>query len=185
MAETDTPFAQKTKAATLLASADDNTPNIDGKDADQSVTWTASEFIAHDKTIFWYLGLTVVALLLALGIYLLTKDAVSSAVIIVAALFLAYYGSHQPRQLEYKLNAQGIKVGERHYGYNAFRSFSVIPEGAFSSIVFMPLKRFALPLTLYYAPGDEDKIVKILADQLPLAERRPDAVDSLMRRIRF
>ncbi len=174
-AEPDTPFAAN----------DSETSNTDEAKTPGSVTWTASEFIAHDKTVVWYLGLMVAAALLAAGIYWLTKDMVSAAVIIVAALFLAYYGSHQPRQLEYHLDGQGVKVGERHYGYSAFRSFSVMPEGAFSSIVFMPLKRFALPLTLYYAPDDEDKIVKILSDQLPLEDRRPDAVDSLMRRIRF
>jgi hypothetical protein len=183
MAEIDTPFAQKSETAESFQTTGDT--DSDKPDTSQSVTWTASEFIAHDKTIGWYLGLIVVALLLATGIYALTKDMVSAAVIIVAALFLAYYGSHQPRQLEYRLDGQGIKVGERHYGYSSFRSFSVIPEGAFSSIVFMPLKRFALPLTLYDAPDDEDKIVKILSNQLPLEERRPDAIDSLMRRIRF
>lgn len=151
----------------------------------KTVTWTASEFIAHDKTIGWYIGLMAGAVVLAAVIYFLTKDAVSTAVVIVAALFLAYYGSHKPRQLEYSLDNQGISVGTKHYAYDSFRSFSVIQEGAFSSIVFMPLKRFAVPLTLYYPPDDEDAIVKVLSDQLPHVDRRPDVIDNLMRRIRF
>ncbi len=61
----------------------------------------------------------------------------------------------------------------------------MVPEGAFSSVVFMPLKRFAPPRTIYYAPEDEDRIVGLLVNRLPLEEHRADAVDGLMRRIRF
>ena len=186
MAKTEPTGTTETNEIPFAAAATETAGNDQDKaDTLQDVTWTASEFIAHDKTAGWYIGLMAVAILLAAAIYLLTSDPVSAAVIIVAALFLAYYGSHKPRQLEYHLDSEGIKVGERHYGYDAFRSFSVVPEGAFSSIVFMPLKRFALPLTLYYAPDDEEKIVSLLVDRLPLEEHRPDAVDSLMRRIRF
>ena len=181
--EPPTPFAQKSENSQPFA-ADDSPVGTDTENP-QTISWTASEFIAHNKTFGWYAGLVVVALILAAGIHLITKDFVAPAVVIVAAAFLGYYGSHKPRELEYRLDRRGISVGERQFSYDAFRSFSVIPEGAFSSIVFMPLKRFALPLTLYYAPQDETKIVNILSDQLPLEERRPDAIDRLMHRIRF
>jgi hypothetical protein len=61
----------------------------------------------------------------------------------------------------------------------------VVPEGAFSSIVFMPLKRFAPLTTIYYAPEDESKIITILTDRLPFEERKAAAIDSLMKRVRF
>ena len=178
-----TPFAQSSEAATPFVATPE--PETTPEDKPGTITWTASEFIAHDKGIGWYLGLTVVTVICATLIYLITKDKVSPGVVLVAALLLGIYGARQPRQMEYRLDRQGITVGSRHFLYGSFRSFSIIPEGAFSSIVFMPLKRFALPLTLYHAPDDEDNIVNILSDQLPLEQRRPDAVDSLMRRIRF
>jgi hypothetical protein len=181
--EPPTPFAQKSEDNQPFAAAD-SPADVDAENP-QTISWTASEFIAHDKTFGWYVGLAVVALILAAGIHLITKDLVAPAVVIVAAAFLGYFGSHKPRELEYRLDQKGVSIGERQFSYNAFRSFSVIPEGAFSSIVFMPLKRFALPLTLYYAPRDETNIVNILSNQLPLEERRPDAIDRLMRRIRF
>lgn len=149
------------------------------------ISWTASEFIAHEKSAGWYLGVVVASVLCGGLVYFITKDKVSMSVVLMAGFVLGFYGARKPKQIQYHLDNQGITVGSKHFVYNSFRSFSVIPEGAFSSIVFMPHKRFALPLTLYYAPDDEDNIVDILADQLPLEERRPDAVDSLMRRIRF
>jgi hypothetical protein len=98
---------------------------------------------------------------------------------------LGFYAAHQPRQLEYEIGRRGLSIGGKYHGYDEFKSFSILPEGAFSSIVFMPLKRFAPPITIYYAPEDEEKILAVLSGSLPYEEPRRDAVDSLMKRIRF
>jgi len=151
----------------------------------ESVTWTASEFVAHNKSVGWYAMLILGSVLVAAIIFFLTRDLVSGGVVIIAGLLLAVYGSHKPRQVQYVIDRRGVGVGQRRHSYDEFRSFSVVSEGAFSGLVLMPLKRFALPLTMYYAPADEDRILGMLSDQLPLEEHRPDAIDTLLRRIRF
>ena len=150
-----------------------------------SITWTASEFVAHDKSAGWYFALAVSAALISALVYLITKDVISVAVVVVAALLLGVYGSHKPRELEYRLDEHGIGIAHKYYSFDQFRSFSVRAEGAFTSIIFMPLKRFAPPISIYYAPDDEDKIMAALSSRLPFEEARRDAVDNLMRRIRF
>lgn len=149
------------------------------------VSWTASEFVHHEKSLGWYFGLAIGAAILAFFIYLLTEDVISVVVVIMAAVVLGIYGSHHPRQLHYKLNGHSLTIGGKQYDYGGFKSFSVVPEGAFSGIVFMPLKRFAPPLTIYYAPEDQDKIMAVLSTALPYEEPRRDVVDNFMRRIRF
>lgn len=151
----------------------------------EEISWTASEFVAHDKSFGWYVTLAFVASLVAVGVYFLTKDYVSSGVVIFAAIIFGIYGSHKPRQLPYRLNHQGITIDKKHYSFNEYRSFSVIQEEVFSSITLMPLKRFAPPLSLYFAPEDEEKILNLLSTCLPFEERKRDAVDALMHRIRF
>lgn len=151
----------------------------------EAIMWTASEFIDHAKPFGWYAALMGSALAFAVVVYLVTRDLVSVGVVIIAALLLGIYAGHKPKQLEYRLDSSGLSVGPRHFGYNEFRSFSVLPEGGISSIVFMPLKRFAVPTTIYYPPDDEDRIVGMLADRLPMEKRDHDAVDKLMHRIRF
>ncbi len=155
------------------------------KGGSQSITWMASEFVHHEKSTGWYVMLAVGSLLLAALVFILTKDAVSVGVVIIAGLLLGTYGAHQPRQLKYRLDNQGVGVGAKYYRYDEFKSFSIVPEGVFSSIVFMPLKRFGLPTTIYYAPEDEENILAILADKLPVEGHRHDAFDRLIRRIRF
>ncbi|HEX5744360.1 MAG TPA: hypothetical protein VFX84_02830 [Candidatus Saccharimonadales bacterium] len=150
-----------------------------------AITWTASEFIAHDKSFGWYAALGLATAAFAGLVFLVSGDLISVGVVVVAAMLLGSYAGHKPRQMEYRLDAKGLGIGPRHFRYGDFRSFSVIDEGAFSSIVFMPLKRFAAPTTIYYPPEEEDRIVGMLSDRLPMEERGHDAVDRLMHRIRY
>jgi len=150
-----------------------------------SISWTASEFVAHEKSAGWYGTLMLAAAIIAALIYLATKDIITATVVIIAALAFAVIAGRKPRQLQYQLDNTGVTVGHKQLAYHTFKSFSVVPEGAFSSIVFRPLKRFSSLTTIYYAPQDEEKIVNLLSDHLPMEERKPDAVDSMMRRIRF
>ncbi len=150
------------------------------------VRWTASEFIAHHKTAGWY-GLLFVAAFVAAGlVYLLTRgDKISSVVVIVAAIFFAITASRKPRVLDYEVSNSGITIGQRFYAYGSFRSFSIVEDGAFSSISFMPLKRFMPAITIYYAQDDEDRIVEVLGRYLPIEPARQDALDRFVKHIRF
>jgi hypothetical protein len=149
------------------------------------VSWTASEFIAHEKSTNWYVVLFGGAVIAAGLLWLITKDIISSVAILVAVGILASYSSRKPRELQYTLDDHGIMIGEKRYPYTAFRSFSVIVEGPFSSIELMPLKRFSPPISIYYDPANEDAIADALTPHLPFQPHEPDPVDKLIKRIRF
>ena len=158
---------------------------VDDQVANNAVEWRASEFVHHDKSSSWYIVLGVVALVVAVLIYLITRDFISVAVIVFGSLLFGIYAGRQPRQLEYRVDNRGVQIGQKYYGFDNFKSFSIASEGAFSSIVFMPLKRFSPMITIYFPPEDEDSIVNILAVSIPYEEYKLDAVDRLMKSIRF
>jgi hypothetical protein len=159
-----------------------DTPPVDLPD---QLSWTASEFIAHEKSAGWYSLLALAALAVAALIYWLTRDKISTGVVIFAAIALGIFAAHKPKTQQYALSQDGLHVGQKLYGFQGFKSFSVGEEGAIASIVFMPLKRFMPPLTIYVAPDIEDQVVNFLADYLPFEQHKTDAVDNLLRRIRF
>jgi hypothetical protein len=152
---------------------------------ENGVTWEASEFIAHDKSASWFVGLAVAAVILAAVVYIASKDIVSTGVIIIAAIIFGVYGNHKPRQMTYQLSSQGIAISNKVYSYDDYKSFSIRPEGSLMSLTFMPLKRFSPPLTIYYNAPQEESIMKILTARMPYEEPRRDTVDSLMKKIRF
>ena len=150
-----------------------------------AVTWTASEFVAHHKTTGWYVMLFAAALVGAGAVYLFTHDIISSSVVIIAAVFFGVFAARQPRELRYSLDGRGVQIGAKYYSLAGFRSFSVVPEGGVTSIILMPLRRFAPLTTLYFADQDESRIVDILSLSLPLEEYRHDVIDQFLHRIRF
>jgi len=150
-----------------------------------SVSWSASEFIVHEKKTGWYGLLALAGIFIAAAVYLLTKDKISSIMIMFATLILGVFAARRPRTLDYQVDSSGIHIGPKSYPYEDFKSFSVIDEGAISSINLTPLKRFMAGITVYYDPKDEDRIVTVLSDYLPFEEGKKDVVDRFMHRIRF
>jgi len=151
----------------------------------KAVQWTASEFIAHHKTSGWYLLLASGAAALSAVVYLVTRDKVSTVMIAVVAIIFGIFASRKPRELAYSVDNENLQIADKIYPYTSFRSFSVVREEGVDSIRFMPLKRFMPILSIYFEPKDEQHIVDVLSQYLPVEERQLDAVDKLMHKIRF
>jgi hypothetical protein len=152
---------------------------------DNAIEWTASEFIAHDKGISWYLILAGLTLVVSAVLYLFTRDFVSIAAVVALAAILGVAASRKPRIVAYRIDRGGLTVGKQFHPYGNFKSFAVIDEGAFASITLLPLKRFNLPLSLYFSPEDEQEIMDVLAKHLPVQPGALDSVDRLMRNLHF
>ncbi len=150
-----------------------------------SISWTASEFVSRQKSGNWYVIVVIAFLVLAVGVWIIFRDIVSTFVTAFAGVALSYYGSRKPSQIQYKLGYEGLTIGNRQLAFGDFRAFSVVPDGAFETVQLLPVKRFAPMTTLFFDPKDGDKIIDIIGAHLPHQERGEDAIDSLMRRIRF
>lgn len=149
------------------------------------VSWSASEFIAHEKANNWYVVLAVLAGLSAVIIYVITREVFSVVVVVVMAIAVAVYGGIKPRTLRYAIYPEGIKVGEKLYLYQVFRSFSVMDDTQIPSIQFLPQKRFMVPISVFCAAADIDAIVSILGEFLPYEHKERDTIDKLSSRFRF
>ncbi|MCA9324594.1 hypothetical protein KDA23_00800 [Candidatus Saccharibacteria bacterium] len=151
----------------------------------QAIAWTASEFVEHSKSSGWHMLVVGLSVVVGVGAWLVTKDIVTAVVIITAGILLSVYGARRPQQLDYRLSDQGLDVGQRHYNFNEFKSFSIVPESAMEVIMLTPIKRFAPLVSVYYDPKDEESIMNLLGSHLPHQERQADSIDSFLNRIRF
>jgi hypothetical protein len=150
-----------------------------------AVSWSASEFIAHQKNMSWYGLLVIAGSIFAALTYLLTKDKISTVMVFVVTAALGVFAGRKPRTLDYQVDANGVHIGPKSYPYEDFKSFSVIDEGAVSSISLAPLRRFMPAISMFYDPQDEEHITGVLSDYLPFEEGQKDVVDRFMHRIRF
>lgn len=186
--QTDSPWQYKSGGGTTqapLASADSPQAPAAQPSTPTEVSWTASEFVEHSKSLGWYLVLALITIVVLVIVFLWTKDMISIIAITVMAVLYGIMAARKPRIMEYRLDANGITIGSIMHPYTKFKSFAIVDEGAFSAISFMPFKRFMPPVGIYYAPQDQDRILAVLTKYLPLELQEPDMIDRFARRIRF
>jgi hypothetical protein len=151
----------------------------------QTITWTASEYIAHHKDASWY-ATVAAAIAVLVGItYVITRDKISSFTILVVGILFCVAAARKPQVLTYKLDRDGLTLGQRFHPYSEFRSFSVVREGAFANIDLLPFKRFMPMTSIYFSPQDEEAVIDTLSEHVAFEERTHALVDRLMRRVRF
>jgi len=153
--------------------------------SDPSVSWQAAEFIEHPHPSSWYATLAIGTFLLSALVYLVTKDLFATGTIIVVGVIVGVFAGHKPEVIQYEVTESGISVNGKNYPYGAFKSFAVLHEGSLNSVNLFPLKRFMPPVSAYFEPKDEDKIVDALGNYLPYEERKMDVIDRLSRRLRL
>lgn len=157
-----------------------------GAQNQNAISWTASEYIAHQKSGAWYAVLGVATLIFAALVYWITDgDIISVIVIVFAALVFGTYAGKKPKEQAYAISPSGITIGSKTYSFSQLKNFSISEDGVFSSITFWPLKRFLPTLSIYYDPKDEEEIVTMLSSYLPMDTQKRDPIDNLMRKIRF
>ncbi len=153
--------------------------------AGPSVSWTASEYIEHQRGADWYLMLFGGTIALAAITYFITKDYFATSVMVILGVIVAAFSRHRPKQIDYELNDSGVNIGPKSYPYRSFKSFAVMRDEAVPSIMLMPLKRFMPPISIYFAEPDEEPITSVLGAHLPYEDQKPDQIDRLSRRLKF
>lgn len=151
----------------------------------QEAIWSASEFVEHDKSISWYLILGGLTLVVDIILYFWTRDFISIFAVTAMAVLLGVMGSRKPRVLDYRLDSSGLTVGNVFHPYAEFKSFAIMEDGALRTITFLPVKRFMPPISVFYAPEDQEQITEVLGRHLPMELRQRDAIDRFSRRIRL
>jgi hypothetical protein len=151
----------------------------------EPVTWSASEFVSHQKTTVWYIGLGAASAVITLVVFAVTRNILSAIVVAAAFMALGVLAARKPETKSFEISTDGVRVGAQGYPYSMFKSYSIVEDGAINCIWLRPLKRFMPTVAMYYGAEDEERIIMMLDNFLPQEDRQHDIVDRLSRRIRF
>lgn len=149
------------------------------------VSWSASEFVEHDKTSGWYITLAVSSVILAFFMFLITRQILSVIVVLVMAAAFAVYGSTKPRSLNYTVTPSGLQIGDKVYPFNTVKSFCIIGEGGMPYVQLLLQKRLSVPIVAYAAPDQIDHIAEVIGRFVPYDQKKRDIADKISSRIRF
>ena len=123
--------------------------------------------------------------MLTVLIYLATKDIISTAVVAAAVFGLVFVSSKKPRQETYALQDDYVQIGAKAYSLHDFKAFSIDEESPVLSVTLLPLKRLMPAITIYVDESHEQAVVEYFGDFLPMEPHKVDAIDSMLRRLRF
>lgn len=150
----------------------------------KSISWSAPDSLGLQKSSRWYILLISLAIIVSVVSYLLTKDLVTVAVICVATVAIIFYTKSKPHNLDYSLGRKGLDIGQKHYGFEAFKSYHVL-EDRLPTIQLMPQRKFMLPISVYFTPDDGEKIINILGEHLPYENKKQDLLDRVISKFHF
>jgi hypothetical protein len=147
--------------------------------------WAATEYVAQQKNGGWFFMLMVGAVVAGGVLWFVTHSIITPIAVLGVALAVGIAGARQPKTQEYGIGPAGLQIGQKFFPYEYFKSFALVEDNGVGYVSLLPLKRLAPPMALYYASSDEDRIVDMLAEFLPIEEHANDLVDRLARKVRF
>jgi len=102
------------------------------------------------------------------------------------AIAVIVYTRRPPREIQYTLSGKhGLYVGDKLYNLADFKAFGLIRDGENHSIMLIPIKRFAVGVSVYFPQEAGEKIVDILGARLPMENLKLDMIDVIVRRLRL
>lgn len=153
---------------------------------EETVHWSAVEYIEREKGSMWFVLFWVVVVLLIASDILFLKSYTFSALIAVMAIAIIILSRRPAQEIKYTLSGQqGLYVGEKLYHFSEFKSFGLINDEGNYSIMLVPIKRFSLGVSIYFPYDVGEKIVDILGARLPMQEMELDLVDKFVRQLRL
>jgi hypothetical protein len=160
---------------------------IDNIETDKNINfkWVELDTFSYSKKPSWYLILLIITTVLSAILFLLTKDKVTTGVIIVSGMLIGIYGAKKPKPTNYEIDKYGFQIGPRFYPFEKFKSFSLLVQGENITAMIVPLHRFKPYTYLNFRAEIQDNVLDNLFNTLPLETRRADIVDRTMRRIGF
>ncbi len=147
-----------------------------------AISWSAAEYIEHERSKRWYLLLVAGAAALALISVFFLKDWMFAALIVVMLIVVVMFAKRPPREINYTLTQEGLLIGQKFFAMDSFRSFGLVKEGAIWNVRLISNKRFVPPVTAYLPDDVGEQVVDVLGALLPLEDIEPDMVDRLVNR---
>ncbi len=152
----------------------------------EPIHWAASEYVELKKNGLWFVAFAIVILALIAADLFFIKSYTFSALVIVMAAAIVIYSRRPPRMVEYTLSVdQGLYIGEKLYHFSEFKAFGLIQDQGQHSIMLIPVKRFAIGVSVYFPEDVGEKIVDILGARLPMRPLKLDLIDVIVRKLRL
>ncbi len=156
-----------------------------GETDGESFSWESSEYVHHERNRLWYVVYISASALIAIVIFLITRDIFSSLTLVLMSGGLLFMVRQKPQNRKYTISEDGIEVDGRFFDFERFRSFSIVPEGDIFLLSMRPVRRFDLAIEAYFVEDQGESIFNILKDYLPQETKNESVVTNIIHRMKL
>ncbi|OGB74283.1 hypothetical protein A2V68_00785 [candidate division Kazan bacterium RBG_13_50_9] len=156
-----------------------------GKMPDVSpIEWEAAEFETHQRGAIWYVAAAII-LILALVLTLYLRHWILSAVVVMVGVILYLSSSIRPRKLRYRIDASGIAVGGKAFGFDQLKAFWFVETPTGTTLNLISTLRLMPVISIRIEGTTKEKIRAVLAQVLPESRNKgEDWIDRINRLLR-
>lgn len=138
------------------------TVNLENK----TFSWKAPAYAYYEKPSSWYFWVIILALGLGAAFYFI-QNYFGMATVLVIGIYLFLTGKQKPDLRLYVLNKKGIKIDEKFYPMEDFKSFFVSETNGIKNLHFDRLNRISLPINALLENVDAQEVINFLKLYLP------------------
>lgn len=136
------------------------------KTSSKIISWQAPEFIEYKKNTGWYVILIVVGIVLAIAFYFMANY-LAIVVVALAVMVIIITGKQKAKQRFYKLSSEGLKINEKFYPMNEFKSFFISYVGDTANLHLEKTKKFSPTVNTFLVGVNENEVIDFIKSCLP------------------
>jgi len=110
----------------------------------KALAWNFSEYYKHDRKKGWYIWTTALSLLLIIYA-ILTVNFLFALIVIMFDIILLLDQRREPRTVHFKIDYQGIHLGNKIYRYNEFDKFWIVYQPPHIKTLYLDYKTSLKP----------------------------------------
>ena len=149
------------------------------------VGWKAPEYETYDRTIAYYVVLSVL-FLAVIGYAIYTRDWFVIGIFVILAGFLLWYQQKKPAEKTYRITQLGIYENNKFYQYNEIFSYWFLIDGKYKTLNVIFAKKYLPQLTILLKEMDPVKVRSVLSKYIPEENNRTETMlDRLVRLFRL
>lgn len=152
----------------------------------KQITWKAQEFVYYPKSSFWYIMLTVIAVL-TLGYSLWTKEILMFITLLICFIVLIFFARRAPNTVEVTLSGKGLAIDNSTYTFSNLRTFWIIYEPpTIKTLNFETTNYINQTITIQLENQDPNEVKEFLTQYLPEDPEREEAYhEKLFRKLKY
>ena len=148
-----------------------------------SLSWSAPEFIDRFKGISWYIFFIFSILVVSGLVYLFSRSIYSAIAIAILGISLSYMATRKPKEINCTINGRGIEINNVLHPFSDYKSYTMSSDAGIDRIDLISVKRFTPNKVIYFLPEDRSKINTVLGEFLAFENISSDRIENFMKKI--